>query len=164
MRTTIFILSMLFVLLTASPAHACLCGGTTVRKSFKEASAIFTGKFLRSEYRKGIKSQFEEMNAGYTGKKLDYEVLVYVFEADKWWKGAGTREVVLISDETRRSDGTGSVSDCGLGFEKGVDYLIYAYGKGDDFGTGACTLTKRVARAQKDISLLGRLARPVAAK
>ena len=59
---------MLFVLLTASPAHACLCGGMTVRKSFKEASAIFTEKFLRSEYRKGIKSQFEEMNAGYTGK------------------------------------------------------------------------------------------------
>lgn len=104
------------------------------------------------------------MNAGYTGKKLDYEVMVYIFESDLWWKGAGAREVVLMTDETRRSDGTESVSDCGLGFEKDHDYLIYAYGKGDDFGTGFCTLTKRMSRAAKDINTLNKLARPVAAK
>jgi hypothetical protein len=164
MRKIIPLLSLLFIFSSPPDAFACLCGGTTVQKSFREATAIFTGRLLRSEYRKGIKSEFEEMNTEFTGKKLDYEVLVYVFEADKWWKGAGTREVVLISDETRRSDGTGSVSDCGLAFEKGVDYLIYAYGEGDEFGTGACALTKRVARAAKDFSILGKLARPVAAK
>jgi hypothetical protein len=135
-----------------------------VQKSFKEASAIFTGNFLRSEYRKGIKSEFEEMNASYTGKKLDYEVLVNIFESDQWWKGAGTREVVLITDRTRRSDGTESVSDCGLGFKPDIKYLIYAYGEGDDFGTGFCTLTKRFEKAAKDISILNKLARPVAAQ
>ena len=164
MRKVPLILLPVLLFLSLPSVFACLCGGTTVQKSFKEATAIFTGRFIRSEFRKGIKSDFEEMNARDTGKKLDYEVLVYIFESDKWWKGALTREVVLITDETRRSDGTSSVSDCGLGFEKNHDYLIYAYGEGDDFGTGACTLTKRISRAAKDINILNKLARPVAAK
>jgi hypothetical protein len=154
----------MFVLSAATVASACLCEGTTVEKSFKNASAIFTGKFIREEYRKGIKSEFEEMNAEFIGKKLDYEVLVYIFEADRWWKGDGTKEVVLISDETRRSDGTSSVSDCGLGYEEGREYLIYAYGEGDDFKSGACSLTKRISRAAPDMKILNKLARPVAAK
>ena len=164
MRKIIPMLAVVFFLSTASSAYACVCAGTTVQRSFREATAIFTGKYLRSEYRKGIKSHFEEMNAGYTGEKLEYEVLVYIFESDVWWKGPGTREVVLMTDETRRSDGSGSVSDCGLGFEMGRDYLIYAYGEGDEFGTGACSLTKRRSRAAKDINTLNKLARPVAAK
>jgi hypothetical protein len=164
MRTFVAIPAFLLLLFIAPTTYACLCEGTTVEKSFKNASAIFTGKFIREEYRKGIKSEFEEMNAGWTGKKLDYEVMVYIFEADQWWKGAGTREVVLITDYTRRSDGTESISDCGLGFKTHTKYLIYAYGEGDNFGTGQCTLTKRISRAAPDLKILNKLAHPVAAK
>jgi hypothetical protein len=154
----------LFILLVAPASFGCICAGTTVQKSFKEASAILSGKYIRSEYRKGIKSEFEEKQAEFTGKKQDYEVLVYIFEADLWWKGPGTREVVLITDQTRRSDGTESVSDCGLGFRPDIKYLIYAYGEGDDFGTGFCTLTKQMAKAANDLRILTKLARPVPAQ
>ena len=164
MRNIKLLFLPLIILFLAPAAFGCLCGGTTVQKSFKEATAIFTGNFIRSEYRKGIKSEFEEMNASYTGKKLDYEVLVYIFETDQWWKGAGTKEIVLITDETRRSDGTGSVSDCGLGFKPDIKYLIYAYGEGDEFGTGFCTLTKKTSNAAKDLRILNKLARSVAAQ
>lgn len=164
MPKSIPILTVVFLLSAAPAAFACLCEGTTVEKSFKNAAAIFTAKYLRSEYRKGIKSEFEEMNAEWTGKKLDYEVMVYIFVSDRWWKGAGTREVVLMTDYTRRSDGSESISDCGLGFKTDTKYLIYAYGEGDNFGTGQCTLTKRISRAAPDIKILNKLARPVTAK
>lgn len=161
MRRSLLLLPTL-VLVAAPSAFACLCGGTTVEKSFKEATAIFTGKFLRSEYRKGIKNQFREMHFEYSEKRVDYEVLSYVFEADRWWKGTPTRAVVLYTDHTRDPDGSEHISDCDVGFEAGRKYLIYAYGEGDEFGTGACTLTKRISRAAKDINTLNKLARPVA--
>ena len=164
MRSFKLLFLPLIILFLAPAAFGCVCAGTTVEKSFKEASAIFSGKYIRSEYRKGIKSQFEEMNAQHTGKKLDYEVLVYIFESDLWWKGAGTPEVVLVTDQTRRSDGTGSVSDCGLAFKPDIKYLVYAYGEGDEFGTGFCTLTKKMAAAAPDLRILTKLARPIPAQ
>lgn len=164
MRHLKLFLLPLVVLFAASSAFGCLCSGTTVQKSFKEATAIFTGNFIRSEYRKGIKSEFEAQDMEWKGKKVDYEVLVYIFETDQWWKGAGTKEIVLITDQTRRSDGTESVSDCGLGFKPDIKYLVYAFGEGDNFGTNACSLTKRAEKAAKDIGILNKLAKPVAAK
>ena len=152
----------ILILLAAPSVFACVCAGTTVEESFKEATAIFTGKFLRSEYRKGVKNQLREVGLENTGKQVDYEVLSYVFETDKWWKGEAKREVVLYTDHTRDADGTQHISDCDVGFEVGREYLIYAYGEGDEFGTGACSLTKRISRAAKDIKALNRLARPVA--
>jgi hypothetical protein len=150
----------ILILLAAPSVFACVCAGTTVEDSFKEATAIFTGKFLRSEYRKGVKDQFREMELESNGKGVEYEVLSYVFEADRWWKGRPKREVVLYTDHTRDPDGTEHISDCDVGFEVGREYLIYAYGEGDEFGTGACSLTKRISRAAKDIKALNRLARP----
>ena len=164
MRTGKVIFLPLIILLLTPAAFGCLCAGTTVEKSFNEASAILTGKFLREEYRRGVKNELREMEFESAEKRVDYETLVYIFEADKWWKGAGKREVVLYTDQTRDPDGSQHISDCELGFKVGMKYLIYAYGEGDEFGTGACTLTKRISRAAKDISILNKLARPVAAK
>jgi hypothetical protein len=153
---------LLALLVFATSGFACLCAGEqTVEGSFKESTAIFTGKFIRSEWCSGIRSELHEIAMNVSGdQKRDYEVLVYVFAVDKWWKGAGTSEVVLISDHVRNKDGTESISDCGLGFEEGKDYLIYAYGQGDNFGTGACSRTRSLKRAKSDIKKLDRLAKP----
>jgi len=160
-NSRLFSLPILILLAAAPSVFACVCAGTTVEDSFKEATAIFTGKFLRSEYRKGVKNEFRDMVLEIDGKRVDYEVLSYVFEADKWWKGGPTGEVVLYTDHTRDPDGTEHISDCDVGFEIGREYLIYAYGEGDEFGTSACSLTKRISRAAKDIKALNRLARPI---
>src|SRR3982751_949475 len=95
------LVSAVFLLVgSAVSTRACVCGGTSsIDESFKEASAIFAGRFLRAEYRRGIKNKLYEIHAEMDGKQgEEYEVLVYVFEAKTWWKGAGTQEVVLISD------------------------------------------------------------------
>lgn len=154
------ILFMGFMLVLAPGSlFACLCEGTaTVDEEFKTATAVFAGKFIGSEYRKGIKNEMVETHNEISGGKRDYEMLVYKFMAKTWWKGAGTREVILISDHARMSDGSEVISDCGLGFETGREYLIYAFGSGNDFGTGACTRTRRISRARIDINRLNRLA------
>jgi hypothetical protein len=128
-----------------------------VDAAYREASAIFEGRFVRAEYRKGIKNQFREMHLD-GDKDIDYEVLVYKFEVTNWWKGGTSREVILISDTTRSKDGRETVSDCGLGFEEGHQYLVYAYGSGDDFSTGACTRTASAHGAAKDLRRLKSIA------
>ncbi len=85
------------------------------------------------------------------------------FQVQKWWKGNLSNEVILVTDQTRTSDGTTSVGDCGLGFEKGEPYLIYAYGKEKGLGTDACTRTKKLKRAKADLKQLGEGNDPISA-
>lgn len=145
--------------LFASPASACLCNGTdSVKEAFSRATAVFAGRYIGSEYRQGIRNQLMDIHV--EAEKASYEMLVHKFEVATWWKGAGTREVVLISDNGRLSNGTEVISDCGLSFESGRDYLVYAYGTGDDFGTGACTRTANLKRGAKDRQQLSRIAKP----
>lgn len=148
----------LLVLLFPSNAAACLCDATaTVEKAFGETAAIFTGRYLGSEYRKGIENQFAEMEAERDPKKANYEVLVYRFEVARWWKGGTGRETILVTDHVRLADGSEIISDCDVGFETGRSYLIYAYGDEKEYGTGACTRTKSLKRARQDIAALKRL-------
>jgi hypothetical protein len=140
-----------------APAIACLCDGTaTVAEELKGATAIFSGKYVGGEYRKGIVNEFRRMEEEIDGKKIEYEVMILRFQVEKWWKGNLSSEVILVTDQTRASDGTTSVGDCGLGFEKGEPYLIYAYGKENELGTDACTRTKRLKRAKADLKQLGK--------
>lgn len=150
------------MLVFSTSGFACLCDGEqTVESSFKESTAIFTGKMIREEWRSGIKNEMHDIAMNISGdQKRDYEVKVYIFAVDKWWKGAGTSEVVLISDQVRNPDGSQTISDCGLGFEAGHDYLIYAYGEGDSFSTGVCSRTRSIQRATADIKRLSRLVKP----
>jgi hypothetical protein len=155
-----YLLYLVLILLPV-PALGCVCDtSVTVQTAFRESAAIFSGRLIAAEYRKGIKNEFAEMDAEWRGKKREYEVLVYRFEVTRWYKSDGnaSREVVLVTDNVRfLDDGTESISDCGLGFEKDVDYLIYAYGDEKEISTNACSLTKRLARARADIAILEKL-------
>ena len=155
-------LAAVFIFMSAVSSFACLCAGeSTVAQSFKGASAVFVGKFIREEYRSGIKNELHEVGMEAWGKKGEsYEVLVHIFQVDRWWKGAGTYEVVLITDHTRNKDGSESISDCGLGFEPGKEYLVYAHEDGDHISTNACSRTRNIKRAAGDIKRLNRLAKP----
>jgi len=152
----------LVVILLPMPVFACLCAGTqTVNQAYKQSAAIFAGRMIAEEYRKGIKDEFAEQDNQWRGKNRQYEVLVYRFEVTRWYKGDnGTREAVLVTERVRFDDGTESVSDCGLGFTTDIDYLIYAYSYKDNLGTGVCSPTKRLARAQADLVALEKLLKP----
>lgn len=152
-----------FFFIVASPVLACLCSGEpSVDESFKDASAIFTGTFLRAEYRGGIRNELHEIGLDASSKKGErYEVLVYIFRVGRWFKGAGTYEVVLVTDNTRSPDGSQSISDCGLAFQAGRQYLVYAYPDGEHVSSNACSRTRNIKRAASDIKRLNRLAKPI---
>ena len=150
-----FLLSLALLLLPM-PALACVCAGTqTVRKAYDQSCAIFAGRMIAAEYRKGIKNEFAEMDNEWRGEKREYEVLVYRFEVTRRYKGGNvSSEALLVTDEVRFDDGTSSASDCGLGFNENEEYLVYAYGDKYKIGTGVCSRTKRLSRGQADITAL----------
>jgi len=165
MKHLVLILTSLFLLPAA--ASACVCDKkATVEKAYAESAAIFAGKFIGSEYRRGLKSEFAEMDNEWRGKKREYEVLVHRFEVADWYKGDNsTRQTILVTDEVRfLDDGSSTVSDCGLGYKEGESYLIYAYGDEKAYDSGACTRTARLTRSSADIAILKRLSQKKSAK
>src|ERR1051325_7036967 len=101
------------VLLLPISAAACVCAGTqTVQEAYRESTAVFAGRLIAAEYRRGIKNEFAEMDAESQGKKSEYEVLVYRFQVPRWYKGENsTSEAVLVTDNVRYlDDGTESIS------------------------------------------------------
>ncbi len=63
----------IFFSINVLSAFACLCSGTpTVAEELKEATAIFSGKHIGSEYRKGIVYEFRWMEEEIDGKKIEY--------------------------------------------------------------------------------------------
>jgi hypothetical protein len=147
-------------MLLPAPVFACVCAGTeTVSQAYKDSAAVFTGRLIAAEYRKGIKSQFAEIDAEFRGKTREYETLVYRFQVTRWYKGDNsTKEAVIVTEHLRfLDDRTETISDCELGFEKNIDYLIYAYGDKDGLGTGVCSRTKRITRAKPELTQLEKL-------
>src|ERR1043165_7517992 len=88
-------------------AQACVCDGDqSFHEAFKQADAIFAATYVGGEYRSGIKDEFAEMRRGW-GEKVDgYQVLVLKFAVKTWWKGAGTSEVIIVTEQTKNPDGT----------------------------------------------------------
>jgi hypothetical protein len=160
MKILLLLSLVLLVLTFTRPAPACVCDTLdTPKKAFGESVAVFTGKYIGAEYRSGIKNEMVEMQFEYDGKRQDYQVLVQRFEVTDWFKGGTDAETVLVTDQARMADGSESIADCGLGFEVGRSYLIYAYGDTKEYGTGACTRTRRLSRAHADLVVLKRLTR-----
>jgi hypothetical protein len=148
-------MAVLAVGLFAGHASACVCAQVSFREDFRQASSIFAGKFVRSEWRAGVRNEMHEIALESEGKKGEpYQVEVQIFEVETWWKGPGTREVALVTDHTRAPDKTESMSDCGLGFTIGQTYLIYAYDNDKNLSTSACSRTAKLASARGDVKKL----------
>lgn len=154
MRSLVFV----FLVFVPTSAFGCLCGGTqNVSQAYHESTAVFSGRVVAAEYRRGIKNEFAEMDAENSGKNREYEVLVYRFQVIRWYKGGdySTREVTLVTNNLRYiDDKSESISDCDLGFIKSESYLVYAYGGRNELATGVCSRTKRLARAKNDLIAL----------
>lgn len=160
--TLIFVLSASILSLSSNVA-ACVCDTpSTIPVAFKESAAVFKGRYVGGEFKKGIKDEMTELHLETMGQKSDYEMFVLKFEVDEWFKGqkGGEYTVELVTSNARLPDGTETVSDCGLGFEKAKSYLVYAYSdKEGNLSSGACTRTKSVARAGTEMRELRKLAK-----
>jgi hypothetical protein len=73
----------------------------------------------------------------------------YTFRVERAWKGPPLSEFVIIT-----GDGGG---DCGIPFELGKRYLVYAYDYGGFYYTGMCTRTTPLQYAKPDLDVLAEL-------
>jgi hypothetical protein len=129
---TLFGLVFLIFLISIGPALACSCGGAPsqtledlVGSAMNTSIAVFEGKVVKFEHRKGIPNDFMETYPA--ANRPEYETTLVRFEVSRWWKGDLAREVLLSTAETRNSDGTASFSSCDFHFKEGGKYLVFAY-------------------------------------
>lgn len=152
-RIIIFVVAWLIA--NASSALACVCAGTTFDETFGQVKAVFSGKVVKAEYKKGIVNQMEDLFTQETGKKVDYEVLVVTFEVERWWKGGTKAEATLVADEIKLATGKVFTSNCENQYIVGEKYLIFAYADKEQLVSGACTPTNKLDKAKKELELLG---------
>jgi hypothetical protein len=146
---------------SATSVLGCVCVPTEgVKKELQGAAAVFSGKFIGIEYRKGAGSDVITSQPSTGEKKSENEIVVLKFQVENWWKGKSTRQVLVFTDRTRNSDGSETISDCDFPFQVGKRYLVYAFSEENHLKTNLCTRTKLLEKAQEDLKLLGKGHKP----
>lgn len=137
---TLFLLT-LFALSFAPSAHAfdyCRCKYEwTPAESWERSGRVFAGKVVEVK--------------DYGTKKLR----VY-FDVSKSWRGPAEQSIRLFTD---RADTYGMLKygiSCGYPFERGKEYLVYAfYEKHSPLTADKCTRTRPLSEAGEDLIALG---------
>jgi hypothetical protein len=153
-------MTLLFLFaLCVLPAHfafGCSCGGPRpVAESYAGADLIFTGTVTDQTDRWNFLRRGWYFLQTLVGREPDFEMnqyarmrgFEYEFTVDKMWRGVPARTSSVL---TGRGAG-----DCGVRFEVGKSYLVYAHcdGEGDCF-TIICTRTRELGRATEDLTYL----------
>ncbi len=132
------VMSLLLVTLDAGPAHACSCAETrSVKETLEKSSAVFSGEVTKV---KEFSPESPEAGDALLG------LGPVTFEIQEAWKGVSGNSVVVY--------GQGPGASCGIDFERGETYLVYAYRTGGDLGTDFCGRTKLLSYAGSDVSEL----------
>ncbi len=119
-------------------ASACSCAEVPdVQSELNRSQSVFNGKVLDIKEKRGQK--------GYMHKSV-------LFEVTEVWKGPQQTQIMI-------STGFGG-GDCGIDFQKGQEYLVYAY-ETDFYGpvaleTTICDRTNTLQSAQDDLTILGK--------
>ena len=133
MRPAIYFLVSLAVLLPVA-SRACTC--VEPRPPLDElarCTAVFSGQVTNVEL-------FQVPGQGWYRKRVTLTLT-------ECWKGGLGATVVV---RTGLSD-----ADCGVQFEVGSDWLVYAGGPLDDLGASLCSRTQPLEKAAYDLEQLG---------
>jgi hypothetical protein len=128
-----------FFLLPQS-TFACSCPGMPYppEQAFSTSEEIFSGKVISITKDENV----NEVQLMFSHYKILFQVL-------NSWKG-GNKDTVTVA--------TGISEDaCGISFQEGENYIVYAYGDtqyGAELATGLCQRTKPLASAQDDLAFL----------
>lgn len=127
------ILITLFALIPQR-AYACSCvPPAPPAEAFANAEAVFAGKVIH----------WSVPNS--TGSSAD--PIHVTFNVSTVWKGPASR---ILAVQTASSG-----ASCGYGFVLPEEYLVYAYGAGDDLEVSLCSRTRPLADAAEDLAELG---------
>jgi hypothetical protein len=148
--------TVIFWLLGVPAAFGCVCEPpASVTEELNAARAVFAGKLVAAEYRKGLVDETRRMMEEMDGRRVEYEVLVLRFQVERWWKGEPVAEVLVRTNQTRDAEGATTVSDCDYPFKAGERYLVYAHGAENELSASACSRTATLQKAGKDLKTLG---------
>lgn len=131
LKQTGFVLLLVPGLLFVNPkrADACSCMRPPAPlTALEQATAVFAGKVTSI-------NQTEAYN------------LQITFQVSQTWKGEA--EKTLVVDTPLNS------AMCGIYFEIGEKYLVYAYGDENQLSTNLCSRTKLTSQAEEDLLMLG---------
>jgi hypothetical protein len=136
----LFAILFLLTVFTVS-GSACTCIFRSHEREFREAHAVFIGRVLDI----GANDSGDEETRGFAPFKITLAV-------EKSWKGK-RGQITIVSDN-------GGPACGGFRFEKGEEYLVYAFGRELETGT-ACTRSRPIKRTnhdrQKELAELGSL-------
>lgn len=152
MRRVLVLFGIVIVFSLASRnAMACSCMNPgTPCDSYGKAAAVFVGTVtgVRDNSRPQPKDVNERRKQEDSGG-VDWTPMAFKFSVEQAYLGVAGSEVEIF---TGRGGG-----DCGVTFQTGQRYLVYAYRYKDKLNTSICTRTKPFSRATEDIAFLGTL-------
>ena len=126
------LLGFSLVAVGARPAYACSCAGTwDTDEEFQRSTAVFAGEVVEV-------GELSVERAGPTDPGMPLLAPV-TFDVEEAWKGVAGDSVVV--------HGQGPGPSCGLDFERGETYLVFAgrSGEGENgpLQTGLCSSTRQ---------------------
>jgi hypothetical protein len=150
MRRVLVFFGIVIVFSFASRAvMACSCMNPgTPCESYGKAAAVFVGTVTGvrdTERAKDVNERRKQEDAG----EIDWHPMAYKFSVEQAYLGVAGSEVEIF---TGRGGG-----DCGVAFQTGQRYLVYAYRYKDKLSTSICQRTKPFNKATEDIAFLGTL-------
>jgi hypothetical protein len=121
----------------ARSAHACSCAMVSLEKEIKMSDAVFSGEVASVEP--------DKVAPGVRPPSLGR----VTFDVKEAWKG--------ISGGSAAVYGQGPGVSCGINFDEGRSYLVYAYRSNGESSlhTDLCTATKPLENADGDLRVLG---------
>lgn len=131
---------MAFSLINAVPnAAACSCiMPESPQQTLQKSAAVFTGRVT------GMTGEVDGP-LGFGGSSAD--PVIVSFDVSRAWKGITENRVEIITAQSSAS--------CGYRFEKGKEYLVYAYESEGKLSTGLCSRNALLADAAGDLNALG---------
>lgn len=152
MRTVVLLFGIVIVFSFAgqtAKACSCLSPGTPC-ESYGRAAAVFVGTVtgVRTSEQPKAKDVVERRKQEDAGE-IDWTPIAYRFSVEQAYLGVAGAEIEIF---TGRGGG-----DCGVTFQTGQRYLVYAYRSKDKLTTSICTRTKPFNRATEDVAFLGTL-------
>ena len=123
-------LALLALLVAPEPAHACSCVQVPPAQAMAEHDAVFEGRVLSVE-----------------PASDPSQVMTATLEVVQHWKGVETEQVTVSTAAME--------SVCGVSFEVGTSWLVYADVENGALRTGLCSRTRRIEEADEDLAELG---------
>lgn len=119
---------LLLSLLAAKPAFACSCiEPPPPQEAAQQAAAVFTGTVI---------------SVTQVGNQQEVRIRV-----EQVWKGAKCGEITILTPLDEAA--------CGISFQSGQSYLVYAERQQGKLSTNLCSRTNLTSQAGGDITALG---------